>query len=353
MSMTAADRGKPGRLLLRLARRFTGPAACEHVFEPLVADFQFEHGRADTSRERLHVRVRWIAAFWQTLGQEALHVSAAHLRANSWGTTPDQRLAATRLVRITAAAAVSWALAAAIYALKRPLLRSQLDGPGHWVLLLPSALEVALPAGVLFGVVLSVREWRTHHWRPLLGLATLVGLGTFALAAWVTPPANGAYMERSWLHLVASTPGEGAPLSRVRREHPRELTLQALSERAAEARRGSWGAVLAPAYEVEWHKKPVLGASCLALSLAGAGIVRRLRRRAYRWAAGLLVLASWFWMLQLGEQAGEMRGVPPALAMWGPLLAVAVIGMVLGGRSAAAGTAISVRPPRPFPPASS
>jgi lipopolysaccharide export LptBFGC system permease protein LptF len=73
--------------------------------------------------------------------------------------------------------------------------------------------------------------------------------------------------------------------------------------------------------------RPALGASCLALALAGAAIVRRLHRWAYRWPAALLVLAGWFWLLRLGEQAADAGAMAPTLAMWGPCFAVAALGL--------------------------
>jgi hypothetical protein len=329
MTRTAPTDGLPGRLLLRLARLLTSRTASERVFVPLLADFQFEYRRATSMAVRLRVRLKWTVAFGQALGLEAVLSSAVHLRTNAWGTTEEERCAARRLLALTAAAAIVCGLAASLYALMGRATRATLDGAGHWALILPSAFGVALPAGVLFGIVLSARELRRNHWRPLLGLASLVGLGTFILAAWITPTANHAYRERAFSRLVARTPHEGLPIvpSDQGRRGDREMTFGALGVRAREVREGNWGAVLAPPLEVEWHKKPALGASCLALALAGAAIVRRLHRWAYRWPAALLVLAGWFWLLRLGEQAADAGAMAPALAMWGPCFAVAALGL--------------------------
>ncbi len=215
-----------------------------------------------------------------------------------------------------------------------PATRRVLDGVGHWALILPAAFCMALPASLLFGVVLSARDLRRHHWRPVLGLASLAGLWTFVLAAWITPTANHAYKERAWSRLVTSTAGDGQWMVRSDQglRGDREMTFGALSVRAREIREGPWGAVAAPPLEVEWHKKPALGASCLALALAGTAVVRRLRRWAYRWMATLLVLVGWFWLLRLGEQAADRGAIAPALAMWGPCLAMAALGLGALGR---------------------
>jgi hypothetical protein len=329
MTFTTPTHSLPGRFMLRLAHRLASPGACERIFVPLLADFQLEYRRATSPGARFRIRLVWILAFGQALGLTAVDASASHLRTNAWGTTEEERFAAQRLLALTAAAAIVCGLAASLYALMSPATRATLDGAGHWALILPPAFGVALPAGVLFGIVLSARELRRNHWRPLLGLASLVGLGTFILAAWITPTANHAYRERALSRLVARTPHEGLPIVRSDqgRRGDREMTFGALGVRAREIREGHWGAVLAPPLEVEWHKKPALGASCLALALAGAAIVRRLLRWAYRWPAALLVLAGWFWLLRLGEQAADAGAMAPALAMWGPCFAVAALGL--------------------------
>ncbi len=326
MSRAAPTDGLPGRLLLRLARLLTSRTASERVFVPLLADFQFEYRGATSLAVRARVRLRWTLAFGQALGLEVAYASVAHLRAHAWGTTEEERCAARRLLALTAAAAIVCGFAASLYGLRSPATRRALDGVGHWALTLPAAFCMAVPAGVFLGTVLSALERPRHPWRPLAGLASLAGLGTFVLAAWIAPTANHAYRERAWSHLVARTARDGHSMVRSDRGRgDREMTLGALAVRAREIREGPWGAVAAPPFEVEWHKKPALGASCLALALAGAAIVRRLRRWVWRWPASLLVLVGWFWLLRLGEQAGDAGTIAPALAMWGPCLAVAVL----------------------------
>lgn len=85
--------------------------------------------------------------------------------------------------------------------------------------------------------------------------------------------------------------------------------------------------------EVEWHKKPALGSSCLALALAGVAITWRFRSGRRRWPMAVLVLAGWFMLLRMGEQAADRLLVAPAVAMWGPSLVVWVLAFgALAGR---------------------
>ena len=325
MTGTAPTDGLPGRLLLRLARLLTSRTTSERVFVPLLADFQFEYRRATNLAVRLRVRLKWTLAFGQALGREAVLSSAAHLRAHAWGTTEEERLVTRRLVARVALATTLCGLAVTLDMLKSPIGRQFLGGVAHWVFVLPAAFCMALPAGSLLGVVLTAQGQSSpaRRWRPLVGVASLVGLATFALAAWVTPRANQAVREQAIEYLTAANSGtQVSPVSRG----DREMAFGELRARAAELRR--WGMrAAASRLDLEWHKKPALGASCLALALAGTAIARRLRRWAYRWPATLIVLMFWFSLLRLGEQAADAGTIAPAPAMWGPCLAVAVLGL--------------------------
>ena len=325
MTSTGSTRRPPGRLLLRLADRFASPTARERVFVPLLADFQFEYSQAAGASTRLGVRLRWTLAFCQSLGLEAVNATAAHLRRNAWGTTEEERQATRRLCVRVALAAGFCSLAVTLDMLRVPILRQARGLVGHWALLLPAALCMALPAGSLLGVVLSARDRLSAEprWRPLLGVASLVGLATFAVAAWITPNANHAWRELVFAQLTSANPG--APIG-GRGRGDREMTFGALSARAAELHRGGDRAA-AGRIDLEWHKKPALGASCLALALAGAAVARRLRGGALRSLASLFVLLSWYWLLRLGEQAADAGAIAPAVGMWGPCFAVGVLGL--------------------------
>jgi lipopolysaccharide export LptBFGC system permease protein LptF len=332
MTFAAPTRVLPGCFLLRLAHRFASPAAYDNVFIPLLADYQFEYRRATSRAARLRVRLKWILAFGQTLGLEAVNASAAHLRANAWGTTDEERSFARRLFARVALAATLCGCAVTLDMLRYPVGRQFIDGAGHLALLLPGAFCMALPAGLLLGVALSGREQHRAEprWRPLLGVASLVGLATFALAAWVTPIANHAFRWRAITHLPVMSANLGAEVARG----DREMTLGELSARAA-VLRGAGMRAAAEHLDLEWHKKPALGASCLALALLGVAIARRLRGLGWRWPASLLVLLGWFWLLRLGEQAADAGAMAPALAMWGPCFAVTALGLAALARGRA------------------
>ena len=273
---------------------------------------------------RLRVRLKWILAFGQTLGLEAVNASAAHLRANAWGTTDEERSFARRLFARVALAATLCGCAVTLDMLRYPVGRQFIDGAGHLALLLPGAFCMALPAGLLLGVALSGREQHRAEprWRPLLGVASLVGLATFALAAWITPNANHAFRWRAITHL----PAMSANLGVERRSRGSRDDLGRAERAGGRVARGGHGdSIRTPGPRVA--QEAALGASCLALALAGAAIARRLRSRAWRWPASLLVLLGFYLLLRLGEQAADAGDLAPALAMWGPCFAVATLGL--------------------------
>ena len=97
-----------------------------------------------------------------------------------------------------------------------------------------------------------------------------------------------------------------------------------LSRRASELRAAGRGQDAAP-FEVEWHKKPALGALCLALAVCGAAIVRRIRRVLARHLAALGVAAVAYTALRVGEQAADAARIPASVAMWTPVILLAVL----------------------------
>lgn len=315
----------PGQFLRRLAERFSSTATRERILLPLLADLQFEYARTEGAGARLRVRLRWVLAFWQALGVEAVRASGQHLRANAWGSTDAEREAARRLLpRVFGAIA----LLAFVLLLDQRLPRVALPAGLAAYLLLPSVLCIAIPVGLLLGTVWAAqgRSSADPPWRSLFGTAAMAGLVTFVLAAWITPRANQAFRRL----VLESTPSSPAVPTLARGD--RELDLIELSDGASQLRASDRHGAAAR-LEVEWHKKPALGASCLALALAGVAITWRFRSGRRRWPMAVLVLAGWLLLLRMGEQAADRLLVAPAVAMWGPSLVVWVLAFgALAGR---------------------
>ncbi len=329
VSRNRSSRGAlPGRFLRRVAERLCSPVVNKRVVLPLLADMQFEYARARGAGARLGIRLRWLLAFCQSLGLQAARAGFDHLRLNFWGSNQTERQVA-RLLLPRASGAI--ALLALVLLLDQSGPGLPLPSLRRAVLLLPSVLCVAIPAGLLLGTAWAFggRSCGTVPWRSLLGLATLAGLMTFFLGAWVTPRANHSFRR---LALGTTQPSAGTPT------HPpgdRELSWGELNRRASQLRAD--GHLQAAArLEVEWHKKPALGMSCLSLTLVGAALTRRLRSRWRLWLVALLVPVGWLLLFNLGEQAADHLRVAPALAMWTPGLllgALALLGLRTGARA--------------------
>jgi len=288
----------PGALLQRLAARLCAPETAERVLLPIVADMQFEWQQASSAPRRMLVRLRGGWAFARALVPTLARFS------------PEERDLTGRLLGRTVLATV--AVGAVMFAdgVKWPASKGLSN---VYLLLVPSVLSTAIPIGCLFGVLLSAVHPR---WRPSLAIATLAGLITFGVAGWLTPRANQVYRERVFARL---RPG-GAPVERGDREYTfGELGLRITELRAA----GDPHA--ADRFAVEWHKKPVLAVLCVVLTLGGLAGWTRALRMGWRLVLGLLLVYGSYVLLRIGEQAADLGRLAPAVAMWGPVMAMAAV----------------------------
>ena len=304
----------PGRTLQRIAARIAPPATCERVLLPLIADLQFEHSRARSPWERARARLRSLIAFWTAQ-------TAALTGTIVLGSTFDEIDSTRRRV-----AQEAWSTAA--IGLVMVLLGAwQMRGLGLGLglvggFVLPSMASAAIPLGVLFATALAgpVTDRAQEHAVRRTGIAT--GLVTFAIVAWLTPLANQEYRERTFQLVTKNTVRH--PLARG----TRELTLGGLSARTAELRASGRTSEIPP-LEVEWHKKPAIGASCFALALLGAAIAATGWRPLLRGAAALVFATGIFLALSSAERAADAGRLTPALAMWLPFVSCAVFGFAL------------------------
>ncbi|MFN8092865.1 MAG: LptF/LptG family permease [Vicinamibacteria bacterium] len=316
-----------GRILLAVARRLAPAATRERVLLPLIADFQHEHAEARSGAKRLLLRCRWGAAFLRASAVDSAALAVDHLRRNVWGSSAGD----TAAVRLTVARGVAWALVLTglllLDLLRRPYLHLRTAGGAIAVapllLLVPSALTFALTAGALFGAASA--SHRPTSRRSLLDASLLLAIGTFSMAAWMTPRANESYGRAASSVIAASLP-PGVALNRGQ-PGDREMTIGELSARSSALR--SEGRSSAPV-DTEWHKKPALAFSCVALALMGAALARRLRPPVARGTAALAIFGAFYWMLRAGETAADAGSLSPALAMWGPVAVIAAAALALG-----------------------
>ncbi len=307
----------PGRLLERIGARVVDAATCERVLQPLVADLQFEHARARSFGERTLIRLRSVLAFWIVLARAATWMAAVGPR--------EDRAATGRVVlRVLTATSVLTGIQAVQCAWQLRNLPILLPA---YPFVLPAMLLVTLPVGALLAGLFpgpTTPENTRAAWR----VAVAAGLVTFALGAWVTPLANQAYFQRV-VRAVSQNPsvfvdgGERNAPTRLDRGH-RAMTLAQLSERAANIR--SWGRVLdeLPPLRAEWHKRPSLGVACVVFTLLGSGLGAVRCRKLWRVLGALAVVVGFYFAIHEGERLAEAGRLDPVLAMWGPVIVLAL-----------------------------
>jgi hypothetical protein len=203
--------------------------------------------------------------------------SGHHLWANAWGATEEEAQVTKRLLaRVAVGATVVIIL---LLGFEYPRLRSLHLGSAFF-LLVPSIIPEALPIGTLFAFALRARLRLAEQRPAALRVVVVAGLASFASAAWFTPVANQEFRERVYQTVAPESKG----LTLLRGD--REMTLDELAVRSAELRSIGRGKEAAR-FELEWHKKPALGAGCMTLALAGIAIASMMRRTLWRSVASI------------------------------------------------------------------
>jgi Lipopolysaccharide export system permease LptF/LptG len=302
----------PGSKLQRIAARIAPPATYERVLLPLIADLQFEHSRARSSWERARARIRSLTALWIALTASVAWTIVV-------GSTSDE-VAATRR-RVVQAAGATLAIGLAFVLNMAWQMRTYGLGAGH-EFALPSIAAIAIPLGVLFATALAAPAAGPSQRRAVRRLALAAGLITFAISGWLTPLANQEYRERFFQAVTKNA--MRVPLDRGNRE----LTLGELSARTAELR-ASGRTTEVPPLEVEWHKKPALGALCMGLAFLGTLIAATPWRRPWRGLAAFVFAAGLYFALHEAERIADAGRLDPALAMWAPVVALALYTLAL------------------------
>ncbi|MCC6317597.1 MAG: LptF/LptG family permease [Gemmatimonadaceae bacterium] len=212
-----------------------------------------------------------------------------------------------------------------------PQLGGGVAGPGAMARLLmlsvPFILAMTLPMGVYLAVAwvftrLGDTEPGADATRgrgrlrrllaPVLSAAAALSLLALISNTQVLPYANHQ------LRLAMSPRPSTAPTAQFKSD--REMTVGELRAAARDARASVHPSAraMAPAYEVEIHKKYALAAACMVLALAaaafgvrfpGAGPVRVA-------ASSLVVFVGYYVCLVAGEQLVDARRLPPAMGMW-------------------------------------
>jgi len=188
---------RPGARLRSVATRFFDPSTMERLIDPAIADLQHEHD--DAIRRGLVWRGRWVhtvgsIAVWKVIASSA--TTALRRAIGDWAYADGCAVWRTIGYSLATIAAV---VAGLIWA---PLSHFSHRFPANqvaWMViyLAPQALLVAIPLGLMFGILsgLRGRVATRRVWRSVAAMAIVCSIATFILAAWTMPAANQAFRE--------------------------------------------------------------------------------------------------------------------------------------------------------------
>ena len=298
---------RPGQRLRSLAQRVCDPQTLERLIDPVIADLQCEYseaaGRGQIWRGRWAL-VNGYLAFWKVVaigmgGAATRTLITAHAGAVG-RTIRFSGIATTVIVGI-----LVWP----------PLRMMRYPASGKTALLivylLPQALSLALPMGLVFGVMSGLRgrvpTRRSKRAIALLVLATCIA--ALVIDGWIVPAGNQAFRELSF----------GGPLARG----VNELTLVQLWQSAQDR-------FVIPAIKsrrtFEFHFRLAQAFAPLALGLFSLGMATARRRASSVPAIGIIALASCFayysllYWAQLYWARIDIEFVPAIAAAWIPNL---------------------------------
>jgi len=307
---------RPGAQLRALAARLFDSSTMERLIDPLIADQQHEYAdairRGDAWRRRW-VRITGCIAFWKVATMALGRALAEE------GTTSDTG-SIGRGVRF-AGIATMLITALLVWVPLRQALATLHIGTDSFirltVYLLPQALAVAIPIGMVLGLLSDgARTRRSKRLRILLMAGA--SLTTLFLLGWLLPEANQAYRET----MFALINGFEGHLSRGMNE----LTLGGLRE---SMRDPFVMPLIASRRAFDFHARLALAFAPLALGLLALEVSTVTRRVANALTVVLLGVGACLAYYQLIDSSRALmyrapfavsEHVPPTIAAWFPNL---------------------------------
>ena len=299
---------RPGERLRSLAAYVCSPVTMERLIDPVIADMQCEHDEAVREgryARRVQVILAGHVAFWKVLVFHAptcvTRVLAERLASDNW---PIGRA-------LVCAAFTMFVLTSAFTAPPLLGLRGHLhDAPAArlFLLLVPQAIPITLPAALLVGVLFGLhnRTVTSRVRRAVLAVGLAGSLATFGTIAWLVPTSNQAFRVMVARHHVV--------------EGPAELSMSDLRERAVSmSQRGlprSAGRLL-----LSYHLRLALVAAALIFALFALDVVRlhagRVARIAWASIPFLVYVSCLFWLSNIESSRFSHEAVAVVVA-WVP-----------------------------------
>lgn len=324
----------PGSKLRALARRFCDQQTMERLIDPAIADLQCEY--AEAIRRGQLWRSRWV----RIAGYGAVaKVGAIGLGWTSMDVWSEADGAVSRTLRFSGIATLA-ILALLIWPPVSSIGDSwpRMNAARHaWLVctLVPQALVIALPLGLMVGILAGLRgRVATGRVRRLLiALGVACGLAMFVLVGWLMPAANQTFREITF-HEISN--------GRMVWRGINELTITEIaSGHVADRRLASWGLLTATRRAFEVNFRLALASAPLALGLFSLGVAAARRRAAGRLSTGAIAVVSCFafYVLMYYSRFPAIRvlqatdpvwqHIPEIGAVWGPNLAFLMAGLFL------------------------
>jgi lipopolysaccharide export LptBFGC system permease protein LptF len=318
---------RPGTRLRSIARRFCNRETMERLIDPAIADLQCEHADARRAGARWRAGGVLIAGYLAVLKVVAIGAGRASIRDRS---TADGD-AIGRTVRFAAIATTSFTALFVSVPLRQALATLHLGTDSLirlTVYLVPQALAVAVPMGMVFGVLSGGAPTRRSRRTSVL-LMFGASLTTLLLVGWLMPEGNQAYRETMFALINGVEPHGRLALG------TNELTLGGLRQLTRDQ---FVLPLIASRRSFDFHSRLALAFAPLALGQFALGISSGRRRAAGVLTVGMLGLAGCFayYLLMYYANAAMYRApfavsehVPPIIAAWLPNLAFWVSALLL------------------------
>jgi hypothetical protein len=316
---------RPGTRLRRLATRLLNPTTMQRLIDPLIADQQHEYAdaiRRGNAWDRRWVRITGCIAFWKVAT-----IVLGRTLTEEITTSDDGSIG--RTVRFAGIATTAITALLVWMPLRQVLATLHLGNDSFvrlTVYLVPQALCVAIPIGMVFGLLSGGARTRGSKHLSILLMAG-VSLTTLLLLGWLLPEANQAYRET----MFALINGFEGHLSRGMNE----LTLGGLRELMRDP---FVMPLIASRRAFDFHSRLALAFAPLALGLLAVEVSTVRRRVAGVLTVGVLGFAACFayYLLIDSSRALMYRApfavsehVPPIIAAWIPNLVCLVAALLL------------------------
>ena len=318
----------PGARVLLLAQRILDRRTTTRLIAPAVADLQHEH-RESARQPGPWPRRRALARGYQSLARLAGPVAWSCIRRFATGFVTEDDHVIGRLVAFTLVAVAL--LTATLIA--PPLLQMH----QRWLtsslflqvapLLVPQALGLALPLGLLAGALLALRGRAVLRSRVALvrlaAIAVSVGLLTLAATAWLVPTGNQRFRQ-----VIANALAErdGRPRPPVAlTPGPNEMPFAELDRQIGALRHVPGSETELNRMRFSYHVRLALAVSPLALLLLAMGVSSLARGR--WWALVATVVGN---PLSIMVMWGDLPfDSTPLLQAWGPVIAMGAVGSLM------------------------